>query len=144
MRLLGTPGLQRSGMRRYGYDEIGMIFTDVKGGELGDGERVVQGEPWRTDERFKAVAPMYTTLYAIHLPSRGGDTQFANMYAAYDDLPEATKRRIQDLRVVHRYDSSRKCGRVVALSATEPSTLSEVAHPLVQVHPESGRKGGST
>jgi taurine dioxygenase len=84
---------------------------------------------------------MYTTPYAIHLPSRGGDTQFANMYAACDDFPAQTKRRIQDLCVVHRYDSSRKRGRVVALSATEASTLPEVAHPLVEVHPESGRKG---
>ncbi len=97
---------------------------------------MVQGESWRTDERFKAVAPMYTTL-----PSRGGDTQFADMYATCDDLPAQTKRRIQDFRVVHRYDSSRKRGRVVALSATEASTLPEVAHPLVQVHPESGHKG---
>jgi taurine dioxygenase len=60
---------------------------------------------------------------------------------AYDDLPEEAKRRIEHLRVVHRYDSSHKRGRVVTLAAAEVSTLPEVVHPLVRVHPESGRKG---
>ena len=139
MSRLGTPRLQRQGMRLEGFEEIGIVSTDEKD-VLGDGKRVVQGESWHTDESFKAVPPNYTTLYAVVLPSSGGDTQFANMYAAYEDLDEATRHRIEPLRVVHAYDSSRKRGRVVTLSQTEASTMPQVVHPLVRVHPESKRK----
>lgn len=140
MARLGTPTRQRSGMLLEGHDEIGIVSTDVADA-LGDGKRVVQGESWHTDESYKADPPNYTTLYAIHLPSSGGDTQFANMYAAYDELPEETKRRIEGLQVMHAYSSSRKRGRVVTLSAAEAAKFPAVAHPLVRVHPESGRKG---
>lgn len=140
MRRLGTLRPQRSGMRLEGFEEIGIVSTDVTD-VLGDGRRVVQGESWHTDESYRADPPNYTTLYAVILPSSGGDTQFANMYAAYEDLPEETKRRIEGLQVVHRYDSSRKRGRVVSLAATEAASFPEVVHPLVRVHPESGRKG---
>jgi taurine dioxygenase len=139
MSHLGYPRRQREGLRIPGFDEIGVVSTEVKD-TLGDGKRVVQGESWHTDESFKASPPNFTTLYAISLPSSGGDTQFANMYMAYDDLPAETKRRIDPLEVAHRYDSSRKRGRIVTLAANEAARLPEVVHPLVRVHPESGRK----
>jgi taurine dioxygenase len=139
MSRLGTPRLQRAGMRLEDMQEIGIVSTDEKD-VLGDGKRVVQGESWHTDESFKAQPPNYTTLYAIVLPSSGGDTQFASMFAAYDDLPDETKRQIEPLQVIHRYDSSRKRGRVVTLSGAEAATMPEVIHPLVRVHPDSQRR----
>ena len=65
-------------------------------------------------------------LYAVELPPKGGDTEFANTALAYDALPEQTKRRIAGLRVVFRpaFDPSRRA----------------VDHPLVRTHPETGRK----
>ncbi|MEJ0070585.1 MAG: TauD/TfdA family dioxygenase [Pseudomonadota bacterium] len=58
------------------------------------------------------------------------------MYAAYDALPAEMKRHIADLRVLHKWDSSRKGTRVATLSATMP----DATHPLVRTHPETGRK----
>ncbi len=139
MSRLGAPRLQRSAMRLPEFDRIGIVSTEVTDA-LGDGKRVVQGESWHTDESFRPDPPNYTTLYARILPSAGGDTQFASMYAAYDDLPDATKQRIDGLQVLHCYDSSRKRGRVVSLAGAEATQLREAVHPLVRVHPESGRK----
>src|SRR4029453_12485008 len=71
---------------------------------------VIDGEPqgladagtyFHTDYSYLAVPGRATTLYSIAVPSRGGDTLFANQYAAYDDLPEAMKRRIEPLVGVH-------------------------------------------
>ena len=62
------------------------------------------------------------------------------MYAAYDDLSAEMKQRIAGLRVVHKYDSSRKANRVAVLKAEEASGLPDVTHPLVRTHPETGRK----
>jgi len=79
-------------------------------------------------------------LYAVAVPPSGGDTQFTNMYAAYDDLAPAMKQRLAPLRVVHKYDWSRKGTRIATLKAEEAADLPEVTHPLVRTHPETGRK----
>jgi taurine dioxygenase len=84
--------------------------------------------------------PEITILYALAVPPSGGDTQFANMYAAYDDLGETMKQRIAGLRVVHKYDSSRKRTRIMTLRPGDAAELPDVAHPLVRTHPETGRK----
>ena len=59
------------------------------------------GDAWHSDLSFKPETAMYTMLQSVDLPGRGGDTEFANMYAAYDALPEATRRRIATLRAIH-------------------------------------------
>ena len=69
-----------------------------------------------------------TALYAVELPARGGDTEFANMALAYEALPAATRRRIAALRV--RF----------APKFLDPGERREVDHPLVRTHPETGRK----
>src|SRR3954469_6982775 len=56
-----------------------------------DGRRYIPGEGWHTDHSNDVRPPMATVLHALKLPSRGGDTQFANMAAAYDGLPEETR-----------------------------------------------------
>jgi hypothetical protein len=81
------------------------------------------------------------TLFAVELPSSGGDTQFVNMHEAYDDLPEDTKRRIDGLKAVHVYLSKyspRPLGKITDESRAKlpPPGI----HPLVRTHPENGRK----
>jgi taurine dioxygenase len=107
---------------------------------LGDGKRIVVGAAWHTDDSYRAVPCSLTTLYGVEVPPTGGDTQFINMYAAYDDLPEATKQRIAGLRVVHKYDSSRKGNKVAKRTAEDMATMPDVIHPLVRTHPVTGRK----
>lgn len=80
-------------------------------------------------------------LYAMEIPMAGGDTLFANMYAAYDDLPQAIKDRIEGLWALNVYDLSYSAAgaaskRMTTLRSDAPSSL----HPMVKVHPATGRK----
>src|SRR5512144_865276 len=61
------------------------------------------GTYFHTDYSYLAVPARATTLHSIEVPKRGGDTLFANQYAAYDDLSEAMKKRIEPLVGIHHY-----------------------------------------
>src|SRR3546814_15236300 len=61
------------------------------------------GAYWHSDLAYDASPSDCTFLYSVDVPARGGDTCFANMYLAYETLPEATKRRIDGLTAIHRY-----------------------------------------
>ena len=67
------------------------------------GKRYISGETFHTDHSNHPAPPKATMLFPMSLPSTGGDTQYINMHNAYDDLPEATKRRIAGLKGVHVY-----------------------------------------
>ena len=103
------------------------------------------GTYFHTDYSYLQVPARATTLYSVEVPSRGGDTLFANQYAAYDDLPEAMKRRIEGLVAVHHYGNRNDldtASRTVAsvLSAEQEAKMPLVVHPLVRAHPVTGRK----
>lgn len=117
-----------------------LILSSEDRDVLGDGGRLVVGAAWHTDDSYKAVPCSLTTLYGVEVPPTGGDTQFVNMYAAYDDLPDTTKERIATLRVVHKYDSSRKGNHVAKRSAEDMARMPDVIHPMVRTHPVTGRK----
>lgn len=106
-----------------------------------DGRRYIPGEGWHTDHSNAECPPKATMLYAVRLPSRGGDTQYANMALAYDELPEATKQRIAPLRAIHVYQSRHSARKLMELSSEAKQEVpAAVVHPLVRTHPESGRK----
>lgn len=100
------------------------------------------GRVWHTDGHYLTQPPTGSMLYAIEVPPVGGDTWFANMCAAYAELPEVTKERIQDLKVV----ISRVQSRAYNYPDRPPPTPQErlewvdVSHPIVRVHEVSGRK----
>jgi taurine dioxygenase len=108
-------------------------------------ERIV-GEEWHTDTTMVAEPPMGAILYAIETPPYGGDTLFANQYAAYDALSDGMKRMLGALRAVH---SDRKvAGPQAGMNAKRSTKVREDAdwretvstHPVVRTHPETGRK----
>jgi len=105
------------------------------------GKRMVRGEQYHTDHSNYPAPPKATLLHAVTIPRSGGDTQFVNVHAAYDDLPEATRKRIDPMRALHVYLSSRSPRRKAVLSAEEKERIPETWQPLVPRHPESGRKG---
>jgi taurine dioxygenase len=80
-------------------------------------------------------------LFPVSLPSNGGDTQYVNMHAAYDDLPAETKQRIDGLKAVHVYLSKYSPRELRPLSEDSARQVPlPGVHPLVRTHPENGRK----
>ena len=95
---------------------------------------------WHTDKSYHAVPSLMTLLHAKELPPDGGDTQFANMAMAYEALPQAKKRQIAELRVVHSWAASRRRAGAPPPSEIEMRERPPVDHPLVRTHPETGTK----
>ena len=95
-------------------------------------------EGWHTDDAYDQVPFKATQLYALAVPSRGGNTLFASMYAAYDGLPQRLKDRLEGRIGVFTYGGRRKA---MALLNEEDREWKPVFHPIVRTHPETGRKG---
>ena len=105
------------------------------------GKRYISGETFHTDHSNHPAPPKATMLFPVSLPSHGGDTQYVNMHEAYDDLPAATKERIDELKAVHVYLSKYSPRELRPLSEDSARQVpSPGVHPLVRTHPENGRK----
>ena len=139
MAQFGVPVLRKQLAQTPECAEVNIISSEDRD-ELGDGKKIVNGANWHTDDSFMREPCSLTMLYGVVVPSLGGDTQFTNMYAAYADLPSEMKTRIDGLRVIHKYSSSRKLSRISTRPATEMAAMPEATHPLVRTHPETGRK----
>src|SRR5579859_5609590 len=94
-------------------------------------------EGWHTDGAYDAVPFKATQLYAVAIPSRGGDTLFASMYAAYDALPQSLKDRLAGKLGAFAYGGREKRS---ALLNEEDRDWRPVFHPIIRTHPETGRK----
>jgi alpha-ketoglutarate-dependent taurine dioxygenase len=80
-------------------------------------------------------------MYSEIVPEEGGETEFVDMYSAYDLLPAAMKARIEDRRAIHNFDFSRtRRHGEDPLTADQKAKVPPVAHPIVRTHPETGRK----
>lgn len=104
-----------------------------------DGKMHVRGENFHTDHSNYLAPPKATMLHAISLPQTGGDTQFVDVRAAYDDLPDAKKRELLKLRSPHLYESSQSPRKMAEVSAEERAKIPQTVQPLVIRHPDSGR-----
>jgi taurine dioxygenase len=120
-----------------GYPDVYYVSNDV----IVNGKRVIPGETFHTDHSNHPRPPKATTLFAVDLPSRGGDTQYVNMHDAYDDLPQKTKQKIDGLKAMHVYQSKYSPRALSGLNAESQRDLPPPGvHPLVRIHPENGRK----
>jgi taurine dioxygenase len=95
---------------------------------------------WHSDLSFQQRPALATLLYGIEVPRTGGDTLYADMYAAYDALSDKMKRRIAPLRAVHDLDYSRTRAGEAPMTEAQRREAPPVDHPLVRTHPETGRK----
>ena len=101
-------------------------------GALPDGEM-----QFHSDQCYQEKPAMASMLYAIEVPSVGGNTLFANAYAAYQTLPDDIKRRLEGRKALHAYDydnASMKRGTQVK------DGVPHFAHPVFRTHPATGRK----
>lgn len=95
---------------------------------------------WHTDKSYHEVPSLATLLHAVQLPPNGGSTQFTNMYAAYDALPEEMKERIADYHAEHSWEVSRANTFSRPAPEEEKQERPPVVHPIVRTHPITGRK----
>ena len=114
-----------------GHPEVMEIYTD-------ENSKHIAGEHWHSDVSCDAEPPLGTILYMTEVPPVGGDTLFANMYAAFGALSEPMQRFLAGLTAIHdgdrhyrgRYEQVDEKGKTYPLSE----------HPVVRTHPETGRK----
>jgi alpha-ketoglutarate-dependent 2,4-dichlorophenoxyacetate dioxygenase len=95
---------------------------------------------WHTDASFRAVPGALSMLYAHVIPEEGGDTEFADMRAAYDALPETKKKELEGLVAEHSIWRSREQLGVVNYTDEERASLPPVPQRVVRTHPGSHRK----
>jgi alpha-ketoglutarate-dependent 2,4-dichlorophenoxyacetate dioxygenase len=95
---------------------------------------------WHSDASFRAHGAGYTLLHARIVPSKGGNTEFADMRAAYDALDDATKAEIEDLVCEHSIVFSREQIGFAVEDDGNSDKLRPVRHRLVATHPVTGRK----
>ena len=126
---------------RFAIPECPEIHYISNQDRFADGTRYIPGEGWHTDHSNDTRPPKATVLHAVKLPDAGGDTQFANMAAAYAALPSAMRDRIAGLMAIHVYQSSHSARKLMGLSKSNKERVpNAVLHPIVRTHPENGRK----
>jgi taurine dioxygenase len=137
---LAHAGLAKQGGKDERHPEITVVSNIVEGGVaiggFGDAELV-----WHTDMSSFDAPPNQTILYAVEVPASGGSTGFANMYAAYETLSAALKKRVRGMMLKH--DATIDAAGYIRsqYAATKDMDLRAspgAVHPLVCTHPETG------
>lgn len=99
---------------------------------------------WHTDLTYRENPPFASVLYSKVIPECGGDTLWSSMYAAYEQLPDSMKEELADLEAIHDPGSFRNSfmGKEKNSKSMDQRMYEEgsALHPMVQVHPVSGRK----
>lgn len=95
---------------------------------------------WHTDGSYKTLSGKYSLLACHSDIPEGGNTQFADMRAGYDALPDRMKEMVEGLVAEHNIFYSREVVGFSGFSAEEQARLPPARHPLVRIHPASGRK----
>jgi alpha-ketoglutarate-dependent 2,4-dichlorophenoxyacetate dioxygenase len=138
---LGISALQKN---RFGNEALGDISNLDENGEImkSDNRRRMYGlgnRLWHTDASFQDPAGRYSMLSAKVVPPVDADTEYADMRAAYDALPEEEKARLEGLRVHHSIAYSRQT-LGFEFSESEQDALKGAIHPLVRTIPGSKRR----
>jgi taurine dioxygenase len=124
-----------------GHPHIAQVRRDA------DEKTKIFAETWHSDWSFLPRPPQATLLYGNVIPPVGGDTLFANQYAAWDALPPAMKTLLQGKRGIHSARrgyardgmyGERDQGRSMAIRYGDDALATQL-HPIARVHPETGR-----
>ncbi len=142
---LETSGIIRTGRKFRLHQQLADISN------LDENERILDADDrrrmsnlgnllWHTDSSFKRTPAKYSLLHAHAVPGEGGETQFVDMRAVYDALPEKLKTTIEDLIAEHSIFESRAKIGFTDFSEEERAAMPPALQRLVRVHPGSGRK----
>jgi taurine dioxygenase len=122
-----------------GYPELILVASRPKpDGSAATGRYA--GAEWHTDNSHTPVAAAASLLRCVELPGVGGDTMFANMYRAYETLSDGMKKLIEPLQGVHMLTKAVYDASTFGKLAESYERFPAAAHPVVRVHPESGRR----
>ena len=125
-----------------GHPELLIVSNEFRDGEpIG---LVDAGKYWHSDLSYKPEPSMGSLLHSRTLPASGGDTLFATQHAAYDALPAAMQKRLDPLKAEHSYLARNAAQRAKStlrpdLTDAEKQTVLPAVHPVVRVHPGTGR-----
>src|ERR1700694_3261883 len=122
------------------HPELNVISNVVEDGKpignLGDGEAV-----WHADMTYVEVPPKAALVHSLEVPPTGGNTYFANMFAAYETLPADLKKAAEGKIAVH--DASTNSAGMLRKGYKKVTDVREVVgahHPIVRTDPKTGRK----
>jgi taurine dioxygenase len=135
--VFGPLALAHATRRLPGRHQSVMLISNIREngkpiGALPDGEMFFHSDLCYTEHPVVG-----TMLYSIEVPSAGGNTMFADQYAAYATLPEAVKARVDKLRATNRYDIGYDV--TIRRGRTSPDAP-HWTHPMVRIHPKTGRR----
>ncbi|MEJ1965292.1 MAG: TauD/TfdA family dioxygenase [Gammaproteobacteria bacterium] len=139
-----APSFFGKGTKRFRHPELfdagnldasGNILTDERRRLYNKGNAL-----WHTDSSFNPHRSAYSLLLAHEVPPERGDTEFADMRAAYDALPASTREKIENLTAEHWLWHSRMLAGYPRPTDAERDAKPPAHHKLVQAHPGSGRK----
>jgi alpha-ketoglutarate-dependent 2,4-dichlorophenoxyacetate dioxygenase len=127
---------------KQGMIDVSNLDKDGKPLERSDRRRMFNlgNRLWHSDSSFRAKPAKYSILSARTVASRGGNTEFADMRAAYDTLDDATRAEIEDLVCEHSLMYSRGSMGFSDLTEDEKAMMKPVRQRLVRTHPVTGRK----
>lgn len=141
--LFGEADQFQESVHRYLHPDFPAIYrvsNKVKDGQPQG--RAKAGNYWHSDVSFRARPASASILYAIEIPELGGDTMFANMYAALDALSDGMKSMLAAQHAVHDFQrAAQTSGTYTAeqLQSGDFDGANRCAHPVITTHPESGR-----
>ncbi len=115
-----------------GHPELMIVAADENSSRA-------NGEGWHSDVSCDPEPPLGSMLYIKTCPDVGGDTLFANMYAAYDALSDRMKAYLEGLRAVHDGEHVYR-GLYANLGVADRPNYPHSTHPVVRTHPVTGRK----
>jgi taurine dioxygenase len=95
---------------------------------------------WHTDATWREAPPFGCVLRCVECPPVGGDTMWANMVLAYENLPEHVKNQIADLRARHSIEASFGAAMPLDKRLALKARFPDAEHPVVRTHPETGEK----
>ncbi|HUD52456.1 TauD/TfdA dioxygenase family protein [Parvibaculum sp.] len=120
-----------------GYPEVLAITHDR--------ERPGRENTWHSDVTWRLEPSLGSVLRALEVPDVGGDTLFADMYAAYEGLSDDMKAKVEGRTAIHDFTHfrarMRQRGKPEAEIEAFQKQYPEAEHPVVRTHPETGRKG---
>jgi len=95
---------------------------------------------WHTDATWRAAPPFGCVLRCVECPSVGGDTMWANMALAYENLPDVVKQQIAGLRARHSIEASFGAAMPIEKRLALKALYPDAEHPVVRTHPETGEQ----